>query len=825
MRILGILICLAALGMAGYSAFTYKAPQIQADIEKRMSTALSILEADDVEVSVDGRHVTLEGRVADDEQRQEVLRVAAAVPGVIGPIDALEQLALASPYRFDAQKDEDGNIVVEGHAPTDEVKVAIEASAKALFGDNASVAIELADGAPSAEWQDVVTSAMDALATTDHGSVAISDRDIMLEGDVALEADVDAVAIFAQSMPEGYRWTDLVSVLREEVSPFTFSVVKAADGSLNLNGYAPDDATKAALIDAGKAVAGDRPITADIQVADGMPDAEWPTLVQAGISAMNDMEAGRFDVVDNDVAFTNAPTTDAEPDAQPTSETASTESIEITASNVADDDAEATEVAEVAEVAEVTETEAADPADATETADQAELSRSDGDVDADQLAETATTTENADVQPAGDDSSVDAALVPASEEPELPPLTLTVDKAKEGNWSVRGTVPDQDSRNTLVGALQNYSGVDNVDVELELTGGNPDERWLRFVNDRIASLDIIQAGRLHFEGDKAHLIGVVETPEDVEPVEAALAAIDQGMTIDLQPIDPRPIASLDLKLSAVSGVVLSGSLPEGMTENDALSALGIQGFDGELDVNGRGPIEPWRQNLAAIGDVLPTFDEATISLGGDRPKIRGSVPVHDDADAVARKVILAFSSDPQPLVDIAPSTAAFVDGTRRANPLTRQEEDYRQGYWLPVIEIAAGEAVCNERAAAMLAADKIMFLRGEDDLDEQAETALDALAGLAHACLDGSGLVLEIGGHTDARGTASLNEELSQARADVVRNALSARGVDPASLVAVGYGDAQPVADNATEEGRAANRRITFDWKTSADVESSEVEG
>ncbi|MGI9504951.1 MAG: OmpA family protein [Geminicoccaceae bacterium] len=819
MRILGILICLVALGLAGYSAFTYKAPQIQADIEKRMATALSILEADDVEVSVDGRHVTLEGRVADDNQRQEVLRVAAAVPGVIGPIDALEQLPLASPYRFDAQKDEDGNIVVEGHAPTDEVKAAIEASARALFGDDASVAIELAGGAPSAEWQDVVTSAMDALATTHQGSVAISNRDIMLDGDVALEADVDAVAIFAQSMPEGYRWTDLVSVLREEVSPFTFSVVKEADGHLNLSGYAPDDATKAALIDAGKAVAGDRPITADIQVADGMPDAEWPALVQAGISAMNDMEAGRFDVVDNDVAFTNDPTTeaaDAEPDTQPTSEPASIESIETVASEVTDD---------VAEVAEITETETADPADITETAGPAELLKSDVDVDQPGETEMAATTETADVPPADSDTSVDAALAPVSEEPELPPLTLTVDKAQEGSWSVRGTVPDQDSRNTLVGALQSYLGVDSVDVELELTGGDPDERWLRFVNDRIASLDIIQAGRLQFEGDKAHLIGVVETPEDVEPVEAALAAIDQGMTVDLQPIDPRPIASLDLKLSAVSGVVLNGSLPEGMAENDALSALGIQGFDGELDVNGRGPIEPWRQNLAAIGDVLPAFDEVTISLGGDRPKIRGSVPVHDDADAIARKVVLAFNSGPQPLVDIAPSTAAFVNGTRRANPLTRQEEDYRQGYWLPVIEIVAGEAACNERAAAMLAADKIMFLRGEDDLDEQAETALDALAGLAHACLDGSGLVLEIGGHTDARGTASLNEELSQARADVVRNALSARGVDPASLVAVGYGDAQPVADNATEEGRAANRRITFDWKASADLESSEVEG
>lgn len=816
MRILGILLCLAALGLAGYSAYTYKAPQIQADIEKRMTTALSILEADDVEVSVDGRHVKLEGRVADDEQRQNVLRVAAAVPGVIGPVDALEQLALASPYRFDAQKDENGNIVVEGHAPSDEAKAAIETSARALFGDDVSVAIELAGGVPSAEWQDVVTSAMDALATTQQGSLAISDRDIMLEGDVAFEADVDAVASFAQSMPEGYRWTDLVSVLREAVSPFTFSAVKERDGSLSLSGYASDEVTRAALIEAGKAIGGDQPVTADIQVADGMPDAEWPALVQAGISAMNDMEAGRFDVVDNDVAFSSDPTTeaaDAQPDIQPATETTSAERIEPAASDVTD------------EAADVTDTETAESAEVATTADSAEQPQPDVDIDLPAETETAAITEAADPQPAGDDTSVDAALAPVSEEPELPSLNLTVDKAEEGNWSVRGTVPDEDSQNTLVSALQNYAGVDNVDVELELTGGDPDQGWLRFVNDRIASLDIVQAGRLHLEENEAHLIGVVETPEDVEPVESALAAIDQDMTVDLQPIDPRPIASLDLKLSAADGVVLSGSLPEGMTDDDALSTLGIQDFEGALDANGRGPIEPWRQNLSAIGDVLPVFDEVTVSLGGDRPEIKGSVSVHDDADAIARKIVLAFSNDPQPLVDIGTSTATFDDGTKRANPLTREEEDYRQGYWLPVTEIAAEEAACDERSASMLAADKITFLRGEDDLDERAEAALNALASLAHACLEGTDLVLEIGGHTDARGTASLNEELSQARADIVLSALSARGVDPASLAAVGYGDAQPVADNATEEGRAANRRITFDWKTSADLESSEVEG
>jgi len=438
------------------------------------------------------------------------------------------------------------------------------------------------------------------------------------------------------------------------------------------------------------------------------------------------------------------------------------------------------------------------------------------------VTESAETAE----EPLADaDTSVDAALVPAAEEPELSPLTLTVDKAETGTWSIRGVVPDEDARNALVSAVQNYAGVDTIDAELDLSGGSPNEDWIRFVNERIPSLDVVSAGRLHLEEDRAHFIGVVDTQEDVEPVETVLAAIDQAMTVDLQPIDPRPIASLDLKLSAEEGLVLKGALPEGVTEGEALSALGIERYDGALSVNGRGSVEPWRQNLAAIGDVLPIFDEVDVSLGGDRPTIKGRVNADSDADTIARKIILAFSTDRQPLVDLKTSTTSPDDGARRINPFNGGEDVYQQGYWLPVIEIAAGVEACDQRSSDLLATDKISFLRGEDNLDEDAEGVLNALAGLAIACLDHAGLVLEIGGHTDARGAVGMNRELSQARADAVLEALSVRGVDPKALLAVGYGHEQPIADNATTEGRAANRRITFEWKTSATTESSEVEG
>lgn len=73
-----------------------------------------------------------------------------------------------------------------------------------------------------------------------------------------------------------------------------------------------------------------------------------------------------------------------------------------------------------------------------------------------------------------------------------------------------------------------------------------------------------------------------------------------------------------------------------------------------------------------------------------------------------------------------------------------------------------------------------------------------------------SGMVIEIGGHTDNTGDASANLALSQQRADAVRNYLVQQGVPATTLTAKGYGDTKPVASNDTDEGRFRNRRIEF---------------
>ena len=72
--------------------------------------------------------------------------------------------------------------------------------------------------------------------------------------------------------------------------------------------------------------------------------------------------------------------------------------------------------------------------------------------------------------------------------------------------------------------------------------------------------------------------------------------------------------------------------------------------------------------------------------------------------------------------------------------------------------------------------------------------------------------MVHVMGHTDARGSAAHNQTLSQARAQAVADYLSANGVSASKLMAKGMGETQPVADNATSDGRARNRRVEISF-------------
>ncbi len=114
---------------------------------------------------------------------------------------------------------------------------------------------------------------------------------------------------------------------------------------------------------------------------------------------------------------------------------------------------------------------------------------------------------------------------------------------------------------------------------------------------------------------------------------------------------------------------------------------------------------------------------------------------------------------------------------------------------------------CLNEMLAVVAKQKITFDPGSAELDAASTTVMNGLAAALKPCL---GLRLEIAGHTDAQGSDGGNLALSQARAEAVMVALQGRQVDVSAMRAVGYGEDAPIADNADEAGREANRRIEF---------------
>ena len=114
---------------------------------------------------------------------------------------------------------------------------------------------------------------------------------------------------------------------------------------------------------------------------------------------------------------------------------------------------------------------------------------------------------------------------------------------------------------------------------------------------------------------------------------------------------------------------------------------------------------------------------------------------------------------------------------------------------------------CRLRIDAAISVQKIAFTPGSADLTKAARGTIDALVAVLTNCPNMS---VEIAGYTDSQGSDEGNRKLSQSRAEVVLTALKGRRVAVDGFTAVGYGEADPIADNVAEDGREANRRIEF---------------
>lgn len=116
----------------------------------------------------------------------------------------------------------------------------------------------------------------------------------------------------------------------------------------------------------------------------------------------------------------------------------------------------------------------------------------------------------------------------------------------------------------------------------------------------------------------------------------------------------------------------------------------------------------------------------------------------------------------------------------------------------------------NIAIGSKIALRNIFFDTGKSTLRPESNSELDRLLKLMK---DVPTLKIEISGHTDNTGSATLNETLSQSRAEAVVAYLTSKGIAANRMVAKGYGASKPIASNGSEDGKQQNRRTEFEIK------------
>ncbi len=117
--------------------------------------------------------------------------------------------------------------------------------------------------------------------------------------------------------------------------------------------------------------------------------------------------------------------------------------------------------------------------------------------------------------------------------------------------------------------------------------------------------------------------------------------------------------------------------------------------------------------------------------------------------------------------------------------------------------VVAGKDVCKDKIVPV----NVKFVTNKDEISPESLSELAAVAKQLATC---PAIKTQVEGHTDSVGSDTTNLALSQKRADAVATYTSSQGVAKERISAKGYGESKPLGDNATEEGRAKNRRVEF---------------
>lgn len=373
--------------------------------------------------------------------------------------------------------------------------------------------------------------------------------------------------------------------------------------------------------------------------------------------------------------------------------------------------------------------------------------------------------------------------------PVLTPFTLRFIKDAEGTRFDACSADTERARGTILRAAEAAGLAPGGTCTIGL--GVPTPRWAEAVAAGIKAVSDLGAATLTFsDADVTLLAGETVAQADFDRVVGELrAALPPVFSLDATLPEKKVaegVAEFTATLSEAGRVELRGRLANELQQS-AVDAFARSAF-GAGDVYTATRLDEalpdgWPVRVLAGLEALSLLHHGSLSVRADAVAVKG---VSGSQDARAR--ITQILSDK---LGQGQTFRVEVTYDKEFDPLAA----------LPTPQECAAEI------SAVVAKGKINFNPGSSEIT--AET-MPVIAALADVLKDCPGLKLEIGGHTDAQGSEGGNKALSQARAEAVLIALQGRRVDVSGMTAVGYGEGRPIADNGTEEGREANRRIEF---------------
>ncbi|MEP1586934.1 MAG: OmpA family protein [Tateyamaria sp.] len=378
----------------------------------------------------------------------------------------------------------------------------------------------------------------------------------------------------------------------------------------------------------------------------------------------------------------------------------------------------------------------------------------------------------------------------AAPRPVITPFTLRLVKDETSTRFDACSADTDATRDRILQAAQDagLSGSANCIVGM----GVPSPNWGRAVQQAIGALDDLGTGSVTFSDADVTLVAAEGTPQSdfdrvVGELENRLPDVFALHAVLPETVDPNQgPPEFTATLSPEGQVQLRGRLSDENLRNLADSyAKAAFGSDKVY-------------TATRLVDDLPSTWTVRVLTGLEAltQLSNGAVTVTPDTLTVSGN-----TGNPQASTGIASILATKLGeaGTFDIDVTYQKKLD-------PVAALPSPEE-CEAEIAGILSTSKINFEPGSATIDASTLGTMDDIAEILKKCGD---IKLEIQGHTDSQGREEMNLNLSQSRAQSVLNELRARRVLTSSYNATGYGETNPIADNETEDGREANRRIEF---------------